>query len=89
MCGIVGYVGDHEAVPILIGGLAKLEYRGYDSAGVAVLQGHKIEIRRTVGKLSNLQKSLKEKRAQKQAKAADRAPKSGLSKTARASGAGR
>src|SRR3990167_3975731 len=61
MCGIVGYVGNQEAVSILIGGLAKLEYRGYDSAGVAIQQGQKITVRRSVGKLANLQKSLQEK----------------------------
>lgn len=60
MCGIVGYVGDQDAVPILIGGLGKLEYRGYDSSGVAVMDGDKIAVQRSVGKLVNLQHALKE-----------------------------
>ncbi len=55
MCGIVGYVGPREASPILIAGLRKLEYRGYDSAGVAVFSNDHIEVRRSVGKLDNLE----------------------------------
>ncbi len=54
MCGIVGYVGNREAQTILVDGLRKLEYRGYDSAGLAVLGEHGLEIRRAKGKLSNL-----------------------------------
>jgi glucosamine--fructose-6-phosphate aminotransferase (isomerizing) len=59
MCGIIGYVGSSEAVPILLGGLSRLEYRGYDSAGVATIaNGAGMEIRRTVGKLENLRRAL-------------------------------
>src|SRR5271170_2417714 len=55
MCGIIGYVGPSEAYPILLGGLARLEYRGYDSAGVAtIVDSGKLEIRRAKGKLENL-----------------------------------
>src|SRR5947208_17112209 len=56
MCGIVGYVGPKKVVPVIIEGLRKLEYRGYDSAGIAVVtQGGKLEIRRAPGKLRNLE----------------------------------
>ncbi|MGA2410792.1 MAG: glutamine--fructose-6-phosphate transaminase (isomerizing) [Candidatus Binataceae bacterium] len=59
MCGIIGYVGPREACPILIGGLQRLEYRGYDSAGLAILgPSGKLEIRRSAGKLDNLRRLL-------------------------------
>ncbi len=54
MCGIVGYVGARDATPIILNGLKRLEYRGYDSAGVAVINGDQIEVRRDAGKLSQL-----------------------------------
>src|SRR5438105_4375068 len=60
MCGIVGYVGPREAGPIIFDGLRRLEYRGYDSAGIAVLNGKGVATRRAVGKLDNLQAVLAE-----------------------------
>src|SRR5574339_625121 len=55
MCGIVGYVGPHNATPIILNGLKRLEYRGYDSAGIAVIERNgEIALRRDVGKLDNL-----------------------------------
>lgn len=61
MCGIVGYIGTKNAVEILTDGLAKLEYRGYDSAGVAVFDGEKIRTVKEKGRLCNLAKKLEEK----------------------------
>ena len=55
MCGIVGFVGNNEAAPILLNGLSKLEYRGYDSAGIAVRDGEgQAEVVKATGKLKNL-----------------------------------
>jgi glucosamine--fructose-6-phosphate aminotransferase (isomerizing) len=55
MCGIIGYIGPKEVVPVLIDGLRRLEYRGYDSAGVAVIRNGAVNLRRSAGKLSNLE----------------------------------
>ena len=55
MCGIIGYIGPKEVVPVLIDGLRRLEYRGYDSAGVAVVRSGAVTLRRSAGKLSNLE----------------------------------
>ncbi len=54
MCGIVGYIGARDATPIILNGLKRLEYRGYDSAGVAVINGDQLEVRKDAGKLSQL-----------------------------------
>ncbi len=59
MCGIVGYIGKKEVMPILINGLKRLEYRGYDSAGVVVLDDkNNVFVNRSVGKVVELEKSL-------------------------------
>jgi glucosamine--fructose-6-phosphate aminotransferase (isomerizing) len=58
MCGIIGYLGPQEAMPIILDGLKRLEYRGYDSAGMAVVTEHGLNIRRSLGKLVELEKLL-------------------------------
>jgi glutamine---fructose-6-phosphate transaminase (isomerizing) len=58
MCGIIGYIGEKQVLPILIDGLRRLEYRGYDSAGVAVVRNGAIELRRSAGKLARLEEVL-------------------------------
>src|SRR5579871_5381491 len=62
MCGIVGYVGPKLASPVLLDGLRKLEYRGYDSAGLAVHDGERVEVVRAVGKLDNLVRAIEDKK---------------------------
>jgi glucosamine--fructose-6-phosphate aminotransferase (isomerizing) len=58
MCGIIGYIGSKPVVPVLLDGLRRMEYRGYDSAGVALVGEHGIELRRSAGKLSNLEQTI-------------------------------
>jgi len=62
MCGIVGYIGEQSCIPILIEGLKKLEYRGYDSAGFAILENSDIIIQKTAGKISVLEEQIKAKK---------------------------
>src|SRR3981189_3063484 len=58
MCGIVGYVGHRDAVSFILSGLRRLEYRGYDSAGVATVAGTSLDVRKTLGKIAALEARL-------------------------------
>src|SRR5215213_5381094 len=58
MCGIVGYIGPKVATPLLIDGLKRLEYRGYDSAGVAIMNGKGVETRKAAGKIAKLEAAI-------------------------------
>ncbi|MCY6371485.1 glutamine--fructose-6-phosphate transaminase (isomerizing) [Clostridium ganghwense] len=60
MCGIVGYLGNKKAAGILVEGLSKLEYRGYDSAGIAVIENGEVDVKKCKGRLANLEEKLKE-----------------------------
>src|ERR671922_2060413 len=60
MCGIIGYIGSKPVVPVLIEGLRRMEYRGYDSAGVAVVSPEGVSLRRSAGKLANLELAIRE-----------------------------
>ena len=66
MCGIVGYVGPKQAAPFLLEGLRKLEYRGYDSAGIAVFNGKELVVEKCVGRLNNLEKKIEQQLPQGQ-----------------------
>ena len=63
MCGIVGYVGKNDARTIVMDGLKRLEYRGYDSAGIALVRNGSIDIRKKVGEIANLEELLKQEMA--------------------------
>src|SRR5688572_32590377 len=58
MCGIIGYIGSKPVVPVLLDGLRRMEYRGYDSAGVALVGAEGISLRRSAGKLANLETAI-------------------------------
>ncbi len=58
MCGIIGYIGNNEVHPILIDGLKRLEYRGYDSAGIATIENGELKITKETGRISNLEQNI-------------------------------